>query len=72
MLMPTLAIALFLIAILAALFSSMFFLLRDRSDSRRMVKALTWRVGLQLALIVFLALAYCMGWIHPHAVIPNP
>jgi Protein of unknown function (DUF2909) len=70
--MPTFAIAVFLIAILAALFSGMFFLLKDRTDSRRMLKALTWRVGLQLALIVFLALAYGMGWIHPHAIIPNP
>ena len=44
----------------------MFYMLKDGSDKRRTVKALTWRVGLQLALILFLVLAYFMGWIEPH------
>lgn len=69
--LPKITIVLFLLAIVAALFTGMYFLLKDPSDKRRTVRALTWRVGLQLALIGFLVLAYFMGWIHPHAVVPN-
>ncbi len=55
-------------AILAALFTGAYFMLKDRAsqDNRRTVRALTWRVGLQVSLILFLILAYFMGWIHPH------
>ena len=60
------AVVLFLLAIVVALFTGMFYLLKDGSDKRRTVKALTWRVGLQVALILFLVLAYFMGWIQPH------
>lgn len=57
-----------LLAVVAALFSGMFFMLKDGSDKRRTVRALSWRVGLQAALIGFLVLAYFMGWIEPHSV----
>ena len=60
------AVVVMLLAIVVALFSGMFYLLKDGSDKRRVVKALSWRVGLQLALILFLVLAYFMGWIQPH------
>jgi hypothetical protein len=33
--------------------------------SNRMVRALAWRVGLSVALFVFILLSYKMGWIHP-------
>ncbi|MBI2383072.1 MAG: twin transmembrane helix small protein [Gammaproteobacteria bacterium] len=61
-------LVLFLAAILVALFSGLAFLIKDPSDAkhRRTVKALTWRVALQLALIGFLVLAYFMGWLRPH------
>jgi hypothetical protein len=60
----------FLLAIVASLFSGLFFLLKDPSNSgnRRTVRALTVRVGLSIAFALFLMLAYFMGWIHPHAV----
>ena len=62
------AIVLFLLAIVTALFSGMWFMLKDKSDKRRTVTALSWRVGLQVALILFLILAAYMGWITPHSV----
>ncbi len=67
MLAKTVILAL-LAAILVALFSGAYFLLKDRAstDNRRTMKALTWRVGLQVSLILFLILAYFMGWIQPH------
>lgn len=60
----------FLIAIVAALGSSMFFMMRDDSESRRGVKALTWRIGLSVALIVVLLLSFHFGWLHPHDIKP--
>lgn len=57
-----------LLTICVALFSGMVFMLKDKSDKRRMARALSWRVGLQLALIAFLALAASQGWIKPHSI----
>ena len=67
---PKLAIVAFLIAIVVALFFGMSYLIRDPSSQRRTLKALTWRVGLQVGLIAFLALAYFLGWIQPHGLKP--
>ena len=70
----TIIIVLLLIAIVIALFSGVFFLVRDpaTSQNRRTLKALTWRVSLQVALILFLILAYFQGWIRPHGVLERP
>ena len=54
-----------LIAIVASLFSALYFLYRDRGHGERMVKALALRVALSATLIVFLVVAYVMGWIAP-------
>ncbi|MDI3260778.1 MAG: twin transmembrane helix small protein [Sinobacteraceae bacterium] len=61
-------IVLFLLAILGALFSGLYFLLNDPSSSRRTVRALTLRVALSIAFALFLVLAYFMGWVHPHGI----
>ena len=60
----------FLLAIVASLFSGLYFLLKDQgtSNDRRTVKALTISVGLSIAFAIFLILSYFMGWIHPHGV----
>lgn len=63
-----LAIIGLLIAIIVALVSGGVYLVKDPSTSRRTVKALSWRVGLQLALIVLLVVAFFMGWLKPHGV----
>ncbi len=55
-----------LIAIVVSLIIGGVFLVKDPSTSRRTVKALSWRVGLQVALILFLILAFFMGWLQPH------
>jgi hypothetical protein len=61
-------IVLFLAIILYCLGSGLFFLVRDKSDSDRVVKALTWRIGLSILLFGLLFLAFAMGWIRPHAI----
>jgi len=51
-----------LLLIVASLASAIFFMMRDRSGSKRMVKALAIRVGLSVALFVFLMAGYYFGW----------
>jgi len=64
-------ILLFWMAIMGALFSALFFLVRDRSSGDRVAKALTWRVGLSVGLFVLLMFAAWMGWIEPHGLRPR-
>ena len=54
-----------LIAIIAALFSALFYLYRDRGSGTRMVKALAIRVALSMVLVLFLVVSYWLGWIAP-------
>jgi hypothetical protein len=61
-------VLLFVALILASLFSGLFFLIRDQGRSKRTVKALTWRVGLSLALFLLLLAGYYFGLIKPHGV----
>jgi hypothetical protein len=51
------------IAIVASLFSALFFVYRDKSGSTRALKALALRVALSVALFAFLMLGYYFGWI---------
>lgn len=57
------------IGILLALAMAGRALLKDGRDgqpkSNRMVRALAWRVGLSVALFVFILVSYQMGWIQP-------
>lgn len=68
--MTTFVIIVFLIAIVASLGSGLFFLVRDSSNEKRTVRALTWRIALSLALIVFLIIAFFAGWLQPHGLRP--
>jgi 4-hydroxybenzoate polyprenyltransferase len=62
-------IILFLFIILYSLGSALFYLVRDKkSDSTRVVKALSWRIGLSMLLFILLFIAFAMGWIAPHSI----
>jgi hypothetical protein len=61
-------IAIFFVFIFYSLGSALYFLVRDKGDSTRIVKALTWRIGLSIALFVLLMFAFAMGWILPHSI----
>ncbi len=58
-------IILFILVILYSLGSALIFLVRDHGDGDRMVRRLTWRIGLSLLLFLLLYGAYQMGWIEP-------
>lgn len=51
------------VAILVSLGSALFFLVTDRGQSKRTVKALAWRVGLSLTLFLTLMAGYYLGLI---------
>ena len=51
-----------LVMIVASLGSAIFFMMHDRGNSKRMVKALAIRVGLSVALFAFLMAGYYFGW----------
>jgi Na+-driven multidrug efflux pump len=55
-----------LLVIVASLGSAVFFMMRDRGNSKRMVKALAIRVGLSVALFLFLMLGYYFGLFPDH------
>ena len=51
----------------ASLGSALVFLVRDRGSTSRTVNALTVRVGLSVALFLFILFSYWMGWIEPRS-----
>ena len=55
-----------LIVIVGSLGSALFHLSRPGGDSGRMLRALTWRIGLSVGLFLLLLLAWRMGYIRPH------
>jgi len=54
-----------LIAVIASLFSALYYLYHDRGHGTRMVKMLALRVALSASLVAFLVFSYWMGWIAP-------
>lgn len=61
-----------LLGIVASLGTGLKHLVSDKGESKRMVRALTIRVALSVALFVLLFVAWRMGIIQPHGVGRNP
>lgn len=59
-------VLLFIVFILGSLFSALYFLIKDKGRSERMVRALTLRVVLSIALFVLLMLGFRFGFITTH------
>lgn len=55
----------FLILILASLGSALFYLVKDKGQGDRTLRALTLRVGLSVGLFVLLMLGYYFGLLKP-------
>jgi hypothetical protein len=56
-------VILFLAFIVGSLFSALYYLVRDRGQGERTVKALTVRITLSVTLFVLLMLGYYFGFI---------
>ncbi len=63
MLLVKLIIVILLLVIVGSLFSALFFLVKDDSDGKRTVRALTWRIGLSLVAILIIVVAGLTGLI---------
>ena len=60
-------IVLTLLAIIASLGKALFSMSSGPEHSARVVHALSWRIGLSVALFVSLIVGYHFGWIATHA-----
>jgi len=63
-------IVVLLIIILLSLASGLFFLIRDKGESKRTVQSLTFRIVLSIALFVLLFVGYATGLLRPHPISP--
>jgi cytochrome bd-type quinol oxidase subunit 2 len=59
-----------LLGIVLSLGSALFHLVTDKGGSKKMVRALTVRISLSVALFVLLMIAWAMGLVSPHGVQP--
>jgi hypothetical protein len=59
-----------LLGIVASLGSALFNLTRKERDSRKVARDLTIRIGLSVALFVLLMIAWHLGIIAPHGLVP--
>lgn len=60
-----LIVVLILIAIVISLGSALWQLARGTGDSGKMLRALTWRIGLSVLLFILLFVAYATGVLRP-------
>ena len=63
-------IVIMLALILLSLVASMFTLMRDRDNSNRTAKFLTFRIVMSILLFILIGVSFYMGWIQPHGLIP--
>jgi len=64
--MQKLIIIVFLVLILYNLGAGLYYMMVDKGENNRMVRSLTWRIGLSVALIVLVMLGIWTGVIKPH------
>ncbi len=60
-----------LIAIVISLGAGLYFLLTDKGKSKRLAYSLTVRIGLSVGLFVLLFIAWYLGLVQPHPVMPQ-
>ncbi|MCP4409720.1 MAG: twin transmembrane helix small protein [Gammaproteobacteria bacterium] len=63
-------VVLLFIIVLVSLSSGLVFMVKDKGQTHRNVKALTLRVGLSILAFVLLMSAYYAGLIQPHGLVP--
>ena len=61
-----LVVIVLLLTVVFSLGQALFFLIRDESKSDRMMKSLTWRIGLSVFIFILLLIGQAMGLIQPH------
>lgn len=69
--LPKLFIVLVLLLIVGSLASGLIFLIKDKGNSDRTVKALTLRIGISVTLFILVMLGYFTGILQPHGIYPQ-
>jgi hypothetical protein len=59
-------IVVLLFIVIFSLGQALFFLIKDEKGSDRMLKALTWRIGLSVFIFILLIIGQAVGLIQPH------
>ena len=59
-------IVLLLFIVIFSLGQALFYLIKDEGKSDRMVKALSWRIGLSVFIFILLLIGQAVGLIQPH------
>lgn len=65
MLFKFLIVALLLV-VLVSLGQALFYLISEKGQSDKMLKALTWRIGLSVFIFILLLIGQAVGLIQPH------
>jgi len=60
-----------LLGIIISLGSALRYLVSDDGKTDRVVRALTWRIGMSVGLFVLLMVAWYFGLIQPHGIFPD-
>lgn len=68
MLLFKLILVILLLFVVGSLFSALYFLVKDPSTSKRVVKSLSWRIALSLFILLLLFAGIQSGLITPHTV----
>lgn len=55
-----------LLTVVLSLASALFHFVNNGGDSDKMLKSLTWRIGLSVGIFILLLIGQAMGWITPH------
>lgn len=55
-----------MLAILFTLFRSLYYLVTEKTDSKKTVNSLSWRIGLSIGLFLLIVVSILLGWIEPH------
>ena len=59
-----------LVLIIGSLGAGMYSLIKDRGETNRTVKFLTYRIILSIIAFIILVVSFLMGWIQPHGLLP--
>ncbi|MBS37326.1 MAG: hypothetical protein CMO26_15555 [Thiotrichales bacterium] len=68
--MEKVIIVIIFLSILASLFSALFYMVKDRGENSRTLKALSFRIGISVGLFILLLVLWKLGIIEPHGIQP--
>jgi hypothetical protein len=65
---PKYVVIVFFFVIVFNLGAALYYMMTDKGTTDRTVRALTWRIGLSVLLILLLIVGILTGVIHPHGI----